>query len=99
MARKKNSAFGKKIILFLVAFALACLASWHFYLEKVSLKAEAIGIVQSQHLPKEKTDEFLTRVHEGGKFKLIGWGIKETSEKTVFIVSYTARRLNKDGFK
>jgi hypothetical protein len=99
MARKKDPAFGKKTILFLVAFALACLASWHFYLDKVSVKAEAIGLVQKQYLPKEKTDEFLSKIHEGGKFKLTGWGIEETSEKNVFIVSYTARRLNEDGFR
>jgi hypothetical protein len=99
MARKKDSAFGKKMILFLAAFAFAFIVSWHFYLDRVSAKAEAIGLVQSQHLPKEKTDEFISKVHEGGKFKLMGWGIEETDEKNVFIVSYTARRLNEDGFK
>jgi len=42
---------------------------------------------------------FVSKIHQEGKFKLLGWDIDNTDEKGVYIVSYTIRWLNKDGFK
>ncbi|MDO9508945.1 MAG: hypothetical protein Q7I97_06330 [Thermovirgaceae bacterium] len=99
MAKKSGLTFGKKALLLIVAFTLACLATYALFVLKVNTKVEAIELVKREYLPKETIDAFVSRTHQESKFKLLGWGIEETGEKGVFIVSYTIRRLNEDGFK
>lgn len=99
MAKKRGSNSGRKILLLIVAFILACIATYAMFLYKVNGKIEAMEIVQRDHLPKDSIDAFLSKVHREGKFKLLGWDIDETDEKGVYIVSYTIRRLNEDGFR
>lgn len=99
MAKKRGSNSGRNILLLIVAFILACIATYAMFLYKVNGKIEAMEIVQRDHLPKDRIDAFLSKVHREGKFKLLGWDIDETDEKGVYIVSYTIRRLNEDGFR
>lgn len=99
MAKKSKSDFGRNTLLIIGAFILACLATYALFLNKINTKYEAIEMVQKNYLPKESTDAFISRVHQKGKFKLLGWDIDNTDEKGVYIVSYTIRRLNEEGFK
>lgn len=99
MAKKRGSSSGKKVLLLIMAFILACIATYAMFLYKVNGKIEAMEIVQRDHLPKDSINAFLSKMHREGKFKLLGWDIDDTEEKGVYIVSYTARRLNDDGFK
>jgi hypothetical protein len=86
-------------MLIIAAIFLACLATYAIFFQKITRKVHAIEIVQREYLPKESLDAFVSRVHREGKFKLLGWDISDTGEKGVYIVSYTIRRLNEDGFK
>ncbi|MDT8285136.1 MAG: hypothetical protein RQ767_06380 [Thermovirgaceae bacterium] len=99
MAKKRGSSSGKKALLLIMAFILACIATYAMFLYKVNSKIEAMEIVQRDHLPKDSINAFLSKMHQEGKFKLLGWDIDDTDEKGVYIVSYTVRRLNDDGFK
>lgn len=99
MAKKGGSKLGRNILLVIAAFILACIATYSIFLQKINTKVEAIEMVQKDHLPKDSINAFISKIHKEGKFKLLGWDIDETDEKGVYIVSYTIRRLNEDGFK
>lgn len=99
MAKKGGSNFGRNILLVGAAFVLACVATYALFLYKVNAKVEAIEMVQKNYLPKDSINAFVSKIHREGKFKLLGWDIEETGEKGVYIVSYSIRRLNDDGFK
>jgi hypothetical protein len=98
MALSKRKKFGLKIALMLVVLFFACLWVFSHFLTRIDEKMEAIEMVKAQHLQKERIEGFVSNVNREGKFKLIGWDIEPTEKKRVFIVSYTLRRLNEDGF-
>lgn len=99
MAKKRGPTLGIKIMLLIGAFILACIATYAMFFYKVNYKVEAIEMVQKDYLPKDSINAFISKVHQEGKFKLLGWNIEDTDEKGIYIVSYTIRRLNEDGFR
>ncbi len=99
MKKKQKSHLGKKVIFVIVAFVLACLATYAFFLQKINTKMEAIELVKREYLPKERLEGFVSDINRQGKFKLEGWNIEETGEKGIFIVSYSIRWLDDGGFR
>ncbi|MEA3508653.1 MAG: hypothetical protein U9R40_07025 [Synergistota bacterium] len=94
----RRRGFGKKVIIVFTAFALACLATYVMFHLKINNKVEAIEMVKEQ-LTKDRRDAFVSRVNTEGKFKLTGWDIDNCEGAREYIVSYSLRRLNEDGFK
>ncbi len=99
MAKKGGPSLGIKVLVLIVAFALACMATYASFFYTVNNKVDAIEIVKKNYLPKDSVDAFISKIHHEGKFKLFGWNIEESGEKDIYIVSYTIRRLNEDGFQ
>lgn len=98
MALSKQKNFRFKIALMLVVLFFACLWVFSHFLTRIDEKMEAIEMVKAQYLQKERIEGFVSNVNQEGKFKLIGWDIEPAEKEGAFIVSYTVRRLNEDGF-
>ncbi|MFP4481494.1 MAG: hypothetical protein ACLFN0_01710 [Thermovirgaceae bacterium] len=98
MALSKRKLWRLKISLLIVIVFVVCLAAFSLFMTRVNAKIDAIELVKSQYLPKERRDSFVSAVNREGKFKLLGWDIKPADEEDTFIVSYRLKRLDEKGF-
>jgi hypothetical protein len=98
MALSKHKLLKLKIALLIAVVFVVCFAVFSFFMTKVDAKMDAIELVKTRYLPKERRDGFVSSVSREGKFKLLGWDIKPAGDEETFIVSYKLKRLNEDGF-